>query len=90
METQDDPDHASAARAILELLDRRAPGKTICPSEAARALAGEDFRPLMPLVREAAQTLVDAGTVEVVQGGNPIVLKEARGPIRLRLRDQDI
>ena len=51
------PDQPSRAReAILELLGARGPQKTICPSEAARALAGdEDFRPYMEPVREAAR-----------------------------------
>lgn len=81
----DEPDHEAARQAILELLEARAEGKTICPSEAARALGGDDgFRPLMGLVREAAGTLVQRGEIEVTQGGEPVELKHARGPIRLR------
>jgi hypothetical protein len=82
-----DPDRAEAREAILGLLARRGPEKTICPSDAARVLAGEDdFRPLMPLVREAASELVSAGRLEVTQGGEPVDLDAARGPIRLRSR----
>jgi hypothetical protein len=78
-------DRAEARRAILELLEQRDPGKTICPSDAARALGGEDgFRPLMDLVREAAGELVAAGRIEVTQGGAPVALDRAKGPIRLR------
>jgi hypothetical protein len=78
-------EHDAARRAILELLDRRAPGRTICPSEAARVLGGDEgFRPLMPLVRDAARALVTAGRVEVTQSGQPVDLDTARGPIRLR------
>lgn len=74
-----------AQRIILDLLAARQPGKTICPSEAARALAGDDdFRPLMPVVRNAARALVDAGRIEVTQDGRPVGLDDARGPIRLR------
>jgi hypothetical protein len=74
-----------AERAILDLLARRDAGKTICPSEAARALAGDDgFRPLMGLVREAAGALVERGSIEVVQKGRPVDPAAARGPIRLR------
>jgi hypothetical protein len=76
-----------AERAILELLARRDPGKTICPSDAARALGGDDgFRPLMPLVRDAARQLVRTGEIEVTQRGTPVDLDTARGPIRLRRR----
>lgn len=76
---------AQARQAILDLLAQRDPGKTICPSEAARALGGDEgFRPLMGLVREAAGELVEAGRIEVTQRGEPVDLARARGPIRLR------
>ena len=74
---------------ILELLGARDPGKTICPSDAARALAGDgNFRPYMEPVREAAARLVDAGRIEVTQKGKPVTIGEARGPIRLGLTDR--
>jgi uncharacterized protein DUF3253 len=77
-------DIGDAERAILELLARRGPGKTICPSDAARALGGDDgFRPLMGLVRDAARKLVADGRIEVTQRGEPVDLDRARGPIRL-------
>jgi hypothetical protein len=80
-----EPTREQAAAAILDLLARRDPGKTICPSDAARALAGDDgFRPLMPLVRDAARDLVAAGRIEVTQSGQPVDLDTARGAIRLR------
>jgi hypothetical protein len=75
----------SAERAILDLLARRGPGKTICPSEAARLLGGDDgFRPLMPLVRAAAATLAAEGRVEATRGGRPVDPESPGGPIRLR------
>jgi hypothetical protein len=74
-----------ARRAILLLLEERDPGKTICPSDAARALGGDDgFRPLMDLVRAAAGELVSDGRIEVTQKGEPVDLDRAKGPIRLR------
>jgi len=82
---QGDPDLHDAERAILDLLARRDPGKTICPSDAARALGGDEgFRPLMALVREAAGGLVIAGQIEVTQRGRVVDLATARGAIRLR------
>lgn len=80
-----DPDLKRRARtAILELLADRGPEKTICPSEAARALAGaDDFRPYMEPVRDAAAGLAEAGRIEVTQKGEPVTIGEARGPIRL-------
>ncbi len=80
------PDTERIRAAILELLEHRDPGKTICPSDAARALAGERFRPLMAPVRDAAAQLADEGRIEVTQRGAVVDARGARGPIRLRLR----
>ncbi|MEV6582778.1 DUF3253 domain-containing protein [Streptomyces sp. NPDC051582] len=74
-------------RAILDLLDRRGPTATICPSDAARAAyAGDDdgWRLLMEPVRRVTGQLVEAGEVEVTQGGHPVDPATARGPIRIR------
>jgi len=70
---------------IAELLAARAPGTTICPSEAARVLAGNgDFRPLMQAVRARAATMVSRGELEVTQRGVAVDPLTTRGPIRLR------
>jgi hypothetical protein len=68
---------------ILELLDRRGPGKTICPSDAARALAGSRFRPLMETVRAAAAELAADGEIEVTQRGEVVDIAQVRGAVRL-------
>ena len=72
-------------RAILELLARRDAGATICPSEAARAVSPDGWRPLMQPAREAASNLAGRGRLEVVQGGRRVDPAIARGPVRLRL-----
>ncbi|MCD2188673.1 DUF2256 and DUF3253 domain-containing protein [Actinomycetospora soli] len=69
---------------IVELLDRRAAGKTICPSEAAKQVGGDDWRDLMEPARRAARRLVDAGTIEITQQGHVVDPSTAKGPIRLR------
>ncbi|MEW2166508.1 DUF3253 domain-containing protein [Streptomyces sp. NPDC007084] len=74
-------------RVILELLDRRAPTASICPSDAARAVhEGDDdgWRALMEPARRAARRLVAAGEVEITQGGRPVTSAEVHGPIRIR------
>ncbi|MGW7101678.1 DUF3253 domain-containing protein [Streptomyces sp. NPDC054838] len=74
-------------RAILELLERRGPTATICPSDAARAVYGGDgdeWRALMEPARRAAWRLVASGEVEITRGGRPVEPTEARGPIRIR------
>ena len=74
---------ADLEQAIGDLLDRRAAGKTICPSEAARAVGGNEWRELMPAAREAAARMADRGEVVVTQKGTPVDALQARGPIRI-------
>ncbi len=80
---------AALEAAILRLLAGRGAGKTICPSEAARAVAGDEERaawePLMEPVRAAARRLAAAGTITVLQGGVAVDPSTAKGPIRLKL-----
>ncbi len=73
-------------RTILSLLAERREGASICPSEAAREVGGDDWRHLMPAAREAAARLDGRGEVEVVQKGGRVDALDARGPIRIRLR----
>lgn len=75
--------------SIRELLAARPRGATICPSEAARAVAGdggEGWRELMEPARAAARRLVAAGEVEITQGGRAVDPSTAKGPIRIRTR----
>lgn len=72
--------------AILGLLAGRSHGSTICPSEAARLVAGAgEWRPLMEPARRAARRLVVSGSVVITQGGRIVDPSTARGPIRIRL-----
>jgi hypothetical protein len=75
---------AQLERTILDLLDARADGATICPSDAARAVGEADWRPLMEPARQAAARLVERGVVVVTQGGEVVDPATARGPIRIR------
>ncbi len=76
---------AEIERTILALLERRERGITICPSEAARALAPGDWRVLMEPVRDRAFAMADEGRLEVTQKGAVVDGRAVRGPIRLRL-----
>ncbi|WP_311966616.1 DUF3253 domain-containing protein [Arsenicicoccus cauae] len=77
-------DDAALRAGILDLLGRRGADVTICPSEVARALGGDHWRDLMTPTREAAARLAGRGLVEVVQHGEPVDVRVARGPVRLR------
>ena len=78
------PADAALEQSVLELLDARARGATICPSEAARAVGGDDWRPLMEPARAAARRLVARGQVEITQGGRVVDGSTTKGPIRIR------
>ncbi len=70
--------------AIVRLLRDRDPAGTICPSEAARALAPDTWRSVMPRVREVAVDLAKAGVLDIRQGGRTVPPgSPLRGPIRL-------
>lgn len=76
-------------RSVVGLLQQRHGAGTICPSEAARAVAAElglEWRDLMRPVRQVAEHLADEGRLEVLQAGVPVDIRQARGPIRLRLK----
>lgn len=79
-------EQARLRAAILELLERRGAGQTICPSDAARAVTEQKFRPLKDTARAAAAELVADGEIEVTQRGEVVDIARARGPIRLRRR----
>ena len=62
----------------------RGEGKSLCPSEVARALGGEQWRELMPAVRAVAFELQAAGEVRVTQKSR-VVDATARGAIRVQI-----
>ncbi|MEI5671806.1 MULTISPECIES: DUF3253 domain-containing protein [unclassified Nocardioides] len=69
---------------ILALLDARAADASICPSDVARDVDPDDWRPLMQPVRDAAARLAASGRVEVTQQGQVVDVTTARGPVRIR------
>jgi hypothetical protein len=69
---------------IATLLSKRAQDATICPSDAARAIGGDQWRDLMEPSRRAARRMVARGELEITQGGSVVDPSTAKGPIRLR------
>lgn len=77
---------ATLRATILDLARQRGPTKTICPSDAARAVGGDDWRDLMDDARDTARDLARAGEVEITQKGEVLDPDAAwRGPIRIRI-----
>ena len=70
--------------AILAQTAARGAEKSICPSEVARGLEAENWRPLMGLVRKAAGRLSAAGQLDILRKGKPIAPEAMVGVIRLR------
>jgi hypothetical protein len=70
--------------AIQALLAQRGAGKSICPSEAARAVDPAAWNKLMPQARAAARRLVADGVIVITQQGSVVDPSRARGAIRLR------
>ncbi|GJD94662.1 DUF3253 domain-containing protein [Methylobacterium iners] len=60
---------------LLRLVAERGAGKTICPSEVARALGGphpDGWGPLMQPVRRVAVRLCKAGRIAILRKGKPV------------------
>ena len=60
---------------ILALVEERGAGKTICPSEAARAIAGskpDEWSRLMGPVRQVAVRLMKEGRIVIRRKGRPV------------------
>ena len=76
----------TAEQAIRSLLTRRGPGKTICPSEAARLMAGPhgDWRMEMDAIHAAADALLRAGEIRLSWKGQE--MEQRRGPYRIARR----
>jgi hypothetical protein len=72
--------------AILALAVHRGPDSSTCPSDAARAIGGDDWRSVMDDAREIARDLARSGDVEITQRGE-VVNPDAdwHGPIRIRI-----
>lgn len=67
---------------IKTLLRSRGAG-SICPSDAARMVGGENWREHMATARSVAFDLRDAGVVAITQMGQRTAGTEITGPIRL-------
>jgi len=74
-----------AEAAIRALLRSRLEGATICPSEPARIVDGESWRRLLPMVRERAVRLAEAGQIVIFRARRPATGDLTTGVLRYGL-----
>ena len=78
----------SPREITMALLSARSTGSTVCPSEVARAIAGEgDWRDAMPAVHAAVDRLVVEGLVRL--SWKRTQLPARTGPYRIGKFDDD-
>ena len=71
--------------AILGLVAERGECKTICPTEAARAVSELHWRKLLPDVRAEAVRLASAGKIAIYRKGKPVDPTDFKGVYRMGL-----
>lgn len=93
--------HSPMKRQLDAFLEKRHPPKTFCPSEVVRALSPaelhaenvDEWRELMPRIRETIWALRANGQLEVLQKGDVlgdhVTLDNLKGPIRVRRTEQE-
>lgn len=64
----------------------RGTDKTICPSEVARAMFGDDWRSEMQNIRDTAFSLAAENKVVITQKGETADPEKLKGPIRIRIQ----
>lgn len=79
-------DSNKVQNTILQMATDRGTDKTICPSEVARALFGEQWRKHMDEVRAEAVELYKAGKVLMTQKGELVDPDHIKGPVRIRIK----
>jgi len=79
-------------RMILRMVAEQGPDKTICPSDAARALAGDkpdEWGPLMQPLRRVAVRLAKEGRLVIYRKGKQADPDDFKGLYRLGLPRDD-
>lgn len=82
--TQDAPAPNRIEAEILRQLAAAAPGRSVDPTEIARALDPE-WQKLTSAVRRAAVRLAEAGQIDILRKGRRVEPAGVKGVIRLRL-----
>lgn len=77
---------AQIEQTLLALVEARGPGKTLCPSEVARAIGGphpDGWGPLMGPVRRVAVSLARERRIAILRKGRPVDPEDFKGVYRI-------
>jgi len=80
---------AEIEAAIFDLLAKAAPGKSISPEAAARAVDPEGWRRTLGHVRAVARGLARQGRLVILRHNRPADPDDFKGVYRLRLPDAE-
>lgn len=83
-------DYEKIAESILSTAIQRGPEKSTCPSEIARMLFPDDWRRHMEDVRTVAIDLHQKGSVVITQKGIPVDVTNIKGPVRIKISEQQL
>lgn len=75
--------------AIFDSLAEKPAGSSVEPAEAAKALAGDQWRRMLPKVKAVAVGLARQGRLVITKKGKPVNPEAFKGVIRLRLPTAD-
>ena len=79
-------DAADIEAAMLDLVAKAGAGRTINPTEVARAVEpSPDWHRLMPLLRRVAVGLARSGRIVITRKGRPVDPDDFKGVYRLGL-----
>ena len=86
--TRRGPNPAEIEERLLGLLAARGPGRTLGPTDVARAIGGDHpdgWGPLMQPIRRVAVRLMQQGRVVLLRKGRPVDPDDFRGVYRIAL-----
>lgn len=86
--TRRGPNLAEIEERLLGLLAARGPGRTLGPTDVARAIGGDHpdgWGPLMQPIRRVAVRLMQQGRVVLLRKGRPVDPDDFRGVYRIAL-----
>jgi hypothetical protein len=69
--------------AILALFSARRDGATLCPSDIARHIGGEDWRDIMPLIHRHVKARACLGALRLTQKGMTVQPDDLQGVYRI-------